>query len=267
MCAKKIERIGIGLLEILFGETEWLFREQPVSDFGIDAQVEIVNKGEYPTGQLIAFQVKTGDSYLKEEGKESIIFRPAEKHVKYWTKHCLPVVIIICDHNKKILYWHHFTSDSIKKTRTGNGYIIEISKQNILTKENYNDLRIVHSKRIYIDKLNKLIFDMEWIKLVAEGEVVKIKFVDWVNKSLPRTNIKIFCQSNKNIHPVEIPTIYCPGSSSFYIIKNYFVWANLKEDFDDPDVRADFWPLYKDECYMGYNSEDNEALYLQSFES
>lgn len=37
------ERIGINAVEATFlSEFDWIFREQPVSDFGIDAQVEIV---------------------------------------------------------------------------------------------------------------------------------------------------------------------------------------------------------------------------------
>jgi hypothetical protein len=35
-----VERIGVGATEVEFGRWGWVFREQPVSDFGIDAHVE-----------------------------------------------------------------------------------------------------------------------------------------------------------------------------------------------------------------------------------
>ena len=47
------ERKGINAVEKIFlDEFGWLFREQPVSDYGIDAQVEVVENNK-PTGKLI----------------------------------------------------------------------------------------------------------------------------------------------------------------------------------------------------------------------
>jgi hypothetical protein len=265
MTPNNTARIGIGLLEKLFGNTKWLFREQAVNDYGIDAQVEIVNEGEYPSGQLIAFQVKTGGSYLREQDEKSIVYRPQSKHVEYWLKHCLPVVIIVCDPENDILYWHHFTSSTTEDT--GLGYKIHISKDSKLDITSFTDLKQVHRDPLYMNKLNRLILDLDWINRVASGEVVKVKFMDWVNKSLSRASITLSCESDDKIASVEIPTVYYPASSSHAIIQNYFPWADLEEDSEDPDVRDDYWSQYEDECYMGYDSEDKEALYSESFES
>jgi len=51
-----MERKGINAVESIFlHEFDWLFREQPVSDYGIDAQVEVVENNT-PTGKLLALQ-------------------------------------------------------------------------------------------------------------------------------------------------------------------------------------------------------------------
>ena len=55
------DRIGVSKLETLFAESGWFFREQFVKDYGIDAQVEVVENDD-PTGQLIAIQIKSGES-------------------------------------------------------------------------------------------------------------------------------------------------------------------------------------------------------------
>ena len=55
------ERIGTSSVQKLFEEIKYIFREQPISDYGIDAHIEIV-QNEIVTGQLIAAQIKSGAS-------------------------------------------------------------------------------------------------------------------------------------------------------------------------------------------------------------
>lgn len=40
----------------------WIFREQPTSDYGVDAHVEI-RDGDVATGRLVGARIKTGESY------------------------------------------------------------------------------------------------------------------------------------------------------------------------------------------------------------
>lgn len=51
------ERVGVNAVEAIFLSMGWIFREQTISDFGIDAHVEPKDDG-IPTGQLIALQIK-----------------------------------------------------------------------------------------------------------------------------------------------------------------------------------------------------------------
>lgn len=56
------EQIGVTAVgHIVFKELKWIFREQPICDMGIDAQIELVD--ERPTGKLIGVQIKAGPSH------------------------------------------------------------------------------------------------------------------------------------------------------------------------------------------------------------
>tara|TARA_R110002049_G_scaffold175107_1_gene342405 strand:- start:911 stop:1132 length:222 start_codon:yes stop_codon:yes gene_type:complete len=54
------ERIGVNATESIFiREFDWIFREQPIVDVGIDALIEQSENGN-PTGKFIALQIKSG---------------------------------------------------------------------------------------------------------------------------------------------------------------------------------------------------------------
>ena len=58
------------------GEAGLIFREQPTSDFGIDAQFE-VKEGSTATGRLIAAQIKAGRSQFANETEGGFWHYPA----------------------------------------------------------------------------------------------------------------------------------------------------------------------------------------------
>lgn len=77
------ERIGVHKLALaVLQELNWLEREQPISDHGINLQVEIVENGK-PTGMLYAIQIKLGKSYFDEVSDTTIVFRRGKKDT--WT--------------------------------------------------------------------------------------------------------------------------------------------------------------------------------------
>ncbi|WP_185965592.1 DUF4365 domain-containing protein, partial [Flavobacterium zepuense] len=56
-----IERLGVIETDrIITKELGWIFREQPITDVGLDAIIEQVENGE-PLGKFIALQIKTGE--------------------------------------------------------------------------------------------------------------------------------------------------------------------------------------------------------------
>ena len=62
------------------------------SDVGIDAFIEYV-ESEEATGQLVAVQVKSGDSYLNKR-KDKFVLPIDKNHLQYWNDFALPVIIV-----------------------------------------------------------------------------------------------------------------------------------------------------------------------------
>jgi hypothetical protein len=119
-------------------------------------------------------QIKSGSSYFAEQPASSITFRSNDKHVQYWLGHQLPVIIVLYDDDKDILYWEVVSEDTIK--HTGKNWRIDVPKQNILSEESLAALKALTQPPPYTQRLNKLRLDRAWIDLVAEGEQVYVEF-------------------------------------------------------------------------------------------
>src|SRR5262245_1014276 len=124
-------RIGINAVEAIFlKEFKWIFREQHVSDFGIDAQVEAVVDGKQ-TGRLFALQIKTGPSYFKRKG-DGYVYYGDNKHLEYWLDHSLPVFIVIHDPSRNLTLWQRVDRERCRPTETG--WAIDIPETQVLEK-------------------------------------------------------------------------------------------------------------------------------------
>ena len=105
-CGQICEKIG------------FIFREQTVCDYGIDAIIEKKDKG-YPSGKLIAVQIKSGDSYFKKIEEDKVVFRGENKHYDYWLNHSLPVIIVLYSPSKDKCIWESFNKQKAKRTEKG----------------------------------------------------------------------------------------------------------------------------------------------------
>jgi hypothetical protein len=99
-------------------DLHWLFREQVVSDVGIDAHLEIVVEG-LATGRLLALQIKSGESYFREAVAEGFVYRSDEAHLSYWLNHSLPVVLVICKPGTQEAYWQLVSDQTVVRTDYG----------------------------------------------------------------------------------------------------------------------------------------------------
>lgn len=66
------ERIGVSYCALTAERNNWMFREQPINDIGIDAHMEFVEDDK--PRQLLALQIKSGSSWFKEKKDDCIIF-------------------------------------------------------------------------------------------------------------------------------------------------------------------------------------------------
>lgn len=114
-----VERQGVALVQKLaVSDLRWLFREQNVSDVGVDAHLEILVAGR-ATGRLLALQIKSGDSYFAEPVGEGFVYRGDQQHLEYWLDHSLPVIVIICRPAQDEAYWQVISQDTTERTQSG----------------------------------------------------------------------------------------------------------------------------------------------------
>lgn len=110
----------------------WFFRPQDVSDQGIDAHVEEVRfieedgkpRLEVGTGRLIALQIKGGGSYFKKKSANGWWFSFTAKKAQLWLGHALPVIVVLVDLKKSVVYWQRISSATVQST--GKGYKVEV---------------------------------------------------------------------------------------------------------------------------------------------
>ena len=111
----RTERLGVSATQLFFVKLGFIFREQPIEDYGIDAHIEVI-ENDKPTGKLIALQIKSGDRFFKEKNNDGIVFRGDLKHLSYWVSHSLPVMLVLYNIEENIAYWQIVNKHTITKT-------------------------------------------------------------------------------------------------------------------------------------------------------
>lgn len=115
--SRQIERYG------------FLFREQQKHDEGVDAQIEIQDRG-MGNGRLIGVQIKTGASYFKERSKDSFVHRFGKRHEHLWRTHSLPMILCLVDLDCEKIYWQHISDETV--SQTGKDFKILVPIANII---------------------------------------------------------------------------------------------------------------------------------------
>lgn len=123
--SSKIDRLGVQSVGYKFERFGYVFREQTVADYGIDAQIELIDEDNV-TGELIAIQIKSGKSWFKESNERGYVYRGDMEHLGYWLHHSLPVLIVLCDIENDECYWQAVTPNNV--TYTKNAWKIEVPK-------------------------------------------------------------------------------------------------------------------------------------------
>jgi len=192
-----VDRRGIGIVMEAVHDAGWIFREQSTSDHGIDAHLESVID-DTVTGRLIAAQIKTGDSYLKESTDEAFIYRGDQEHLDYWINHSLPVLLLLVDPNSREVFWAHVKESAI--TSTGKGWKIEVPKKqrldasalealseiavNIKIRRPYSRLRLddsshANAKRYSAHILLNIDFAQDYVKALVSEITQELALETW----------------------------------------------------------------------------------------
>ena len=250
MDREDIDRIGVSICQETFTRAGFIFREQKILDYGIDAIIE-PKSDTYASGKLIGVQIKSGDSYFSEETNKAFIFRSDEKHYKYWLNNNIPVIIVLVDidESKRTCYWQTFEKQLI--TITGKGWKLEIPKKNVLKDTSDEIKKLLDSQSASENKLNTLLFSREWMLAAKEHGELILEVNEWINKSSGKGDFKLFYYDENN-EPVTIfdQTYWGFGSRHYsLVIKDMFAWASIMIDeiFYDYNMDPQWHKEYEDE--------------------
>jgi HEAT repeat protein len=119
LTSDSIGRMGVHTVGAIVSNLGWFFREQPISDFGVDAHVEAPNALGQPSGRLLALQIKAGKRWFQEKLTDGVVYRGSLRHLAYWKEHSLPVVLVLYDPTEKDCFWQVVQEGKIEPTAKG----------------------------------------------------------------------------------------------------------------------------------------------------
>jgi hypothetical protein len=223
----EIERLGVNAVERAFLEMGWLFREQTISDYGIDAHAE-PKANNVPTGQLIALQIKTGQSYFKKRGK-NFVFHGNKRHLEYWQNHVLPVFIVMYNPENGLVLWQRVENHLITHRKNGR-WSIEIPPHQVLNADADPFLRRGISSHPASVRRFRLAVDLPLIREVAkmaENDAVFLTLDEWINKSLNFRESQIRF-GDPDSDPVYEFVTWLPMSDVNEVMNYYFPWLDYE---------------------------------------
>lgn len=222
------DRRGVNAVEGVFlNDFRWAFREQAVVDFGIDAQVEVV-QGDKLTGKLIALQIKTGPSYFRSHGSDYVYYGE-NRHLDYWLGHSLPVLLIIHDPNRDLTLWQKIDRSLIRATEKA--WSIVIPATNALSPASKPMLESIAAS-IPTDlpsiRRARMAMNLDLMKQLAGEAESYFELEHWVNKSLGMRGIAImFGETEKDPPDIELDWMY-PATNHEHLMARYFPWLDYE---------------------------------------
>jgi len=239
------ERAGIIEVDrIVTEELEWIFREQPKQDYGIDAHLEVVRAASV-TGHLIAMQIKSGTSYFQEENSEGYVYRGRIEHLNYWLNCSLPVILILYDKSRGLCLWEHIEKSKVA-VLSDTSWKITVPKRKTFAVTSIDELtKIADGMSDYENRLNSLILAKEWMEQIQEGNTLVLEADEWVNKLSGRGTLKLIIiddNDGKETMVRDWPVVYFPMMRYEDVFPQMFPWAefSVDEEFYDPYDEAAF---------------------------
>lgn len=240
------ERIGVNATEAaVIKDLGWIFREQAISDMGIDAHIEPVSEGN-PTGQLIGVQIKTGLSHFKEKDN-NLIYYGSLVHLDYWLRHSLPVILVAHLPESKITYWVHVNADSTQKKERS--WRIEIPKSQKLDKYSASKLLAILDGTPLETKNRNLVLHLGHMKFLKGGGRLAIYKEEWHNKSLGRGALNLIkINQDGSEETIKSEHYWYVGYDVKTLIAAVYPWASVSidEEFYQDNFSESFYDVYSD---------------------
>lgn len=187
--AKTARIAAVEVNRAVVAELGWLFREQPKDDYGIDAQVEIIDDSVV-TPRLLALQIKGGPTSFRAPGPGGWWYRPNARHVRYWISHALPVVVVLVNTESRSAYWQVVTSETLARTSRG-GRKILVPEGNRLDKRSRSALAEVAAGDPYVLRVRELQLARPLMQLLAADHHFMIEIEERISSTSGRGSITL----------------------------------------------------------------------------
>ena len=248
------ERVGIHQCGLIAEKNNWMFREQPVNDIGIDAHMEFVEHGQ--PRQHLALQIKSGPSWFREKKDNCIIFRNINKRqYDYWTMNSLPCIIVLFNPDDGMCLWQELTPKTIEQTKKG--YYVKVPMNQVFLDEQSNKRLLSYTNLPqHIQNYNFLLSQKKFMEIIQNGGEVKLHSTEWVNKSSGKGDTKLIVNDGQETKEYTYP-YWFPYTDYTDVFPRSFPWADFSIDeefFEDSDY--ELWEQYH--CH--YDKEMDEWL-------
>ncbi len=232
--ASRTERKGVNHCGEIAEDHNWMFREQPINDVGIDAHIEFTDKAGR-SRQLLALQIKTGPSYFKELKDGCYLFRKMnERQYNYWTTNSLPCILVLYNPKDKMCIWQKLTSKTIERTKNGarKGFVVKVPiSQVFLDDKSDKMLREFSNLPDHITNYNFLLSQKQFMHIIQNGGSVKLHSQEWVNKSIGRGDTELIVDDGTETKTYSYP-YWFPHTCYTEVFPRLFPWADFTADPD-----------------------------------
>lgn len=260
---------------IVEDKLDWIFREQPDNDYGIDAHVEVV-EDEQVTGKLLALQLKSSKrQWKKRKRADGWWFYPKATHVNYWLDHSLPVAIVLYDRSSNTSYWQAINRETLQKTRPKEtskrkadsraaSWRVFVPESQVLGPHARQELTKLADGDPYMLRVRQLRLALPWMELLRSGRRLLFDVDEWVNKMSGRGSFMLrsvddACEDSLDVGQWSVMLGLRPYEQ---VLPELFPWGDVgihEETYDDADHEQ-----YEQEC-VTVDSEGDE-FYSMDFQ-
>lgn len=266
------ERLGIAAVEKEVAAAGWFFREQPLPDEGVDAQIEGADRNGRPNGRLLGVQIKSGRSYFKNTTKGGWRYTLKGNNLAYWGKYSLPVILVLYDPDADRAFWQVIRSEHLRSTADG-GVTIFVPEDQVLGRSALPALERLANEGLpkeaaalaAVINQRRAELDVGWMELLDSGNRLFVEAEEWVNKSSGRSTLRVVVEGEYGIERIERewPWMFLPGASYADELANLFPWGDLEVDIQR--FREEAYAEFVNECGI-WDSEDGEYILMEDFD-
>ena len=212
---------GVNAVEGIFLGMKWLFRRQTESDFGVDAEVEVVTEGN-PTGQLLGLQIKSGASYFRKQDNH-YVYTGKQRHLDYWDRHTLPILLVLHNTVDGMTLWQRIERHLVTEHENGTWSISIPIWQTLTDKSAERILERVPKSDPESFRRNRMALDLDVIRQVSNAAGAYVSIDEWQNKTFNFRSATISLEEHdaEPIHESEYGVV---GTNPSEVFDRLFPW-------------------------------------------